>query len=160
MEATTREFKSNAFAARRNPQLQSALAKLGVGFPLKRLEAAARLPEFEDLRDRARAIKDHVLDNLDYYLERFEERVTEQGGSVHWCADAEAARAKILEICKAAGASKVKLKRDNITQNETVRAAKDFRKSTGAVCFLGNQSLRTKPNQSCIALFVYMIIVF
>ncbi len=107
MEATTREFKSNAFAARRNPQLQSALAKLGVGFPLKRLEAAARLPEFEDLRDRARAIKDHVLDNLDYYLERFEERVTEQGGSVHWCADAEAARAKILEICKAAGASTV-----------------------------------------------------
>jgi L-lactate dehydrogenase complex protein LldF len=107
MEATTREFKSNAFAARRNPQLQSALAKLGRGFPLKRLEAAARLPEFEDLRDRAREIKTHVLEHLDYYLECFEERVTEQGGHVHWCTDAQAAREKILEICRRVDAKTV-----------------------------------------------------
>jgi L-lactate dehydrogenase complex protein LldF len=107
MESTTREFKENAFEARRDPQLQDALKRLGHGFPLKRRQAAARLPEFERLRDQAREIKDHVLENLDFYLERFEERVTEQGGQVHWCTDAEAARATILEICRKAGAKTV-----------------------------------------------------
>jgi len=107
MDATSRDFKSNAFDARRDPHLQDALARLGHGFPLKRLEAAARLPEFEALRDRAREIKNHVLDNLDFYLERFEERVTEQGGKVHWCTDAQAAREKILEICRSVDAKTI-----------------------------------------------------
>ena len=72
MESKAQHFKEQAYAARRNPQLQGALAKLGYGFSLKRREAAERLPEFEALRDEARAIKDHVLENLDFYLERFD----------------------------------------------------------------------------------------
>ena len=107
MQSTTREFKENAYAARRDPQLQDALQRLGHGFPLKRLQAAGRLPEFERLRDQAREIKNHVLEHLDFYLERFEERVTEQGGHVHWATDAEAARRIILEICGKAGAKAV-----------------------------------------------------
>jgi len=107
MESTTRQFKDNARGALADAQLQDALKKLGQGFPLKRLQAAARLPEFEDLRDQAREIKNHVLDNLDFYLEAFEDKVTETGGQVHWCADADAARAKIAEICHAAGAKTV-----------------------------------------------------
>ena len=34
------------------------------------------LPEFEQLRDQARDVKNHVLAHLDYYLERFEAQVT------------------------------------------------------------------------------------
>ena len=52
----------------------------------------------------ARAIKNHVLDNLDVYLERFETKVIANGGQVHWCADAEAARQTILRICRSADA--------------------------------------------------------
>ena len=42
-----------------------------------------RLPEFEQLRDQARDVKNHVLAHLDYYLERFEAQVTAAGGQVH-----------------------------------------------------------------------------
>ena len=66
MESSAHQFKKQAYAARRDPQLQGALAKLGYGFSLKRREAAERLPEFEALRDQAREIKDHVLENLDF----------------------------------------------------------------------------------------------
>ena len=45
------------------------------GFIAKRSKAVAKLPEFDDLRDQAREIKDHVLANLDVYLERFEQAV-------------------------------------------------------------------------------------
>jgi L-lactate dehydrogenase complex protein LldF len=107
MQATTRAFVDNARHAIDDPKLQAALARFGTGFPVKRRLAVERLPEFDALRDAAVAVKDHVLAHLDFYLERFESKVTENGGQVHWCADAEAARQKILALCRAVGARSV-----------------------------------------------------
>ena len=100
MESSAGRFETNARAALGTPTLQAALAKLADGFPARRLEAAERLPEFEELRDAACAIKEHVLDHLDVYLETFERRVAANGGEVHWCRDAEEARRTILDICR------------------------------------------------------------
>ena len=105
--ATTANFNANARKALADANLQKALTKMRSGFVEKRLAAASRLPEFDALRDASRDIKDHVLANLDYYLERFEARVVEQGGQVHWCADAAEARQVILGLCQAAGAKTV-----------------------------------------------------
>ncbi len=104
MESTSATFRENASKALADAKLRDALAKLSDGFPAKRREAMARLPEFEDLRDAARDIKQHTLANLDFYLEEFEARVTEAGGTVHWCRTAAEARTVILKICKQAGA--------------------------------------------------------
>ena len=107
MEATSRAFESNSLKALADARLREALARLTDGFPARRREAIARLPEFDALRDAARSIKDHVLENLDTYLESFEARVTERGGQVHWCRDAVEARARVLEICQDANARTV-----------------------------------------------------
>ena len=107
MESTAGNFKENASAALADDKLRRALSKLSEGFPAKRLEAAGRLPEFEGLRDQARDIKRHVLANLDFYLEQFESRVVEAGGSVHWCRTAAEARSTILRISRNAGAETV-----------------------------------------------------
>ncbi len=107
MESTSRTFRENASKALADTKLRDALAKLADGFPVKRREAKARLPEFEDLRDAARDIKHHTLANLDFYLEQFETRVIEAGGTVHWCRTAAEARTAILKICKQAGARTV-----------------------------------------------------
>jgi L-lactate dehydrogenase complex protein LldF len=49
------------------------------------------LPDYQELRNRANTLKEHTLDNLDYYLEQFEANVTRNGGKVIWCEnDAEA----------------------------------------------------------------------
>jgi L-lactate dehydrogenase complex protein LldF len=102
--ATSHNFKNNAQRALGDVQLQRALGHVKKNFVERRAAAAARLPEFEVLRDHARDIKDHVLDNLDVYLERFESKVVANGGQVHWCADAEAARQTILRICRSVNA--------------------------------------------------------
>ena len=107
MHPTSLQFKQNARQALADDPLQAALAKLAVGFPVRRAEAAARMPEFESLRDSARDIKTHVLENLDYYLEAYEKKVIDAGGHVHWCRDAEEARQTILEICRKADAKTV-----------------------------------------------------
>ena len=105
--ATSTEFKQNAHRALADAGLQRALARSGTSFIARRAAAAAALPEFEALREEARAIKDHTLAHLDFYLEAFAAKVEAAGGTVHWCADAAAARATVLAICQAAGARTV-----------------------------------------------------
>ena len=81
MDVTSKTFKQNVRGALVDADLQQALAKMKVGFVGNRAAAVAKLPEFDTLRDEARAIKEHTLAHLDFYLERFEQQVTAQGGT-------------------------------------------------------------------------------
>ena len=51
------------------------------------------------MRDAGRDLKNHVLENLDYYLERFETTATEAGSVVHWASTAEEACQIIADLC-------------------------------------------------------------
>ena len=107
MRSTAATFEENAKKALADGKLRDALSRLSEGFPAKRRDAAARLPEFDALRDQARDIKNHVLAHLDFYLEAFEARVTALGGTVHWCRTGTEACDAVLAICRKAGARTV-----------------------------------------------------
>src|ERR1700675_197872 len=104
MQPTSHSFPENVRAGLADPVLQQALGLARTGFPLRRRQAIERLPEFEALRDEGRAIKDHTLAHLDFYLELYEKNVAASGGQVHWARNAEEARAAVLEICRSVGA--------------------------------------------------------
>ncbi|HET6467017.1 MAG TPA: LutB/LldF family L-lactate oxidation iron-sulfur protein [Geminicoccaceae bacterium] len=107
MEPTSLAFHEHASRALQDRQLQQALATIKTGWQAGRARAAARLPEFEALRDAGRDIKNHALAHLDLYLEAFEAKVLAQGGKVHWAEDAAQARAIVLDLCRAAKARTV-----------------------------------------------------
>jgi L-lactate dehydrogenase complex protein LldF len=100
-------FEARARDALGDPSLQTALERLRTALALTSASAAERLPEFEALREQGRRIRDRTLAHLDFYLERFEERVVRSGGEVHWARDAAEARAAILAICRRRGATRV-----------------------------------------------------
>lgn len=54
----------------------------------KRDRAVRDVPEWEELRDRAAAIKKHALSRLAEYLEQFEANAQRLGATVHWARDA------------------------------------------------------------------------
>ena len=101
------DFLSRSNQALANPALRQALENIQTHLVEGRRAAVARVPEFEQLRSRAAAIKDHVLSNLDVYLELFATQVQSAGGKVHWAVDAEEAGIRIAEICRAAKARSV-----------------------------------------------------
>ncbi|HIF10452.1 MAG TPA: iron-sulfur cluster-binding protein [Sneathiellales bacterium] len=107
MELSSRDFEEKARNALKDPDLQIALQRIEKGFGHLRIAASKGLPEFETLRDEGRDIKNHVLENLDHYLVRFEEKVLASGGQVHWCGDSDEARATILKLCRDADAKTV-----------------------------------------------------
>ena len=98
MQPESIRFKELAARALADEPLQRSMVATGPHFVLKRAKARVALPEFDELRDAARDIKNHVLAHLDIYLEKFEAQVQAAGGRVHWAATAEDARAIILKI--------------------------------------------------------------
>ncbi len=116
MQITTPNFKENAARALNDAPLQKALKNVEIGFIAKRLAAADALPEFEQLRDNARDIKDHTLAHLDLYLEEYEKKVIASGGHVHFAETAEDARTIILDICRKRNAKTVTKGKSMITE--------------------------------------------
>jgi L-lactate dehydrogenase complex protein LldF len=104
-EIKTREFKEASARAVVNPQLQIALQRAGGGFDGARREAIEELtPErWEELREEAREIKRHTLDNLDYYLDLLYDRVSANGGHVHFARDSGEANAIITDLARSRG---------------------------------------------------------
>jgi L-lactate dehydrogenase complex protein LldF len=99
MHLTSPAFKQNVRAALVDAHLQRALSHTN-NFIEKRRLAADAMPEFEQLRDRAREIKAHTLKHLDLYLAEWERRVVASGGQVHWAETAEDARSIVLSLCR------------------------------------------------------------
>jgi L-lactate dehydrogenase complex protein LldF len=100
MQPTALAFKANARKALADTNLRASLQRVQDAFAGRRAKTVALLPEFEALRDQGVAIKNHVLENLDFYLERFEAQVVARGGQVHWCRTAREARETILALCR------------------------------------------------------------
>ncbi|PZU88578.1 MAG: iron-sulfur cluster-binding protein [Shinella sp.] len=116
MQFTAPQFKENAARALHDPQLQKALKNVEQGFIAKRAAAVAALPEFDQLRDRAREIKNHTLAHLDLYLEAYERKVIAAGGHVHWAESAEDARRIVMDICRRVKAKTVTKGKSMITE--------------------------------------------
>ena len=64
----------------------------------KRDRISKSIPEWEDLRNLASGIKDHVLSKLDFYLEEFEKNARKNGIQIHWAKDAEEHNQIVLGI--------------------------------------------------------------
>jgi L-lactate dehydrogenase complex protein LldF len=105
--ALARPFGERAAAALHDRPLQEALTIATTKFIALRREAFAAFPEGEALRDRARAIKEAVLQRLDQYLEQLIDRIESRGGQVHCATTTDEARAIVVDIARRAGARTV-----------------------------------------------------
>jgi len=158
MESTSHAFKDNARAALADQTLQKALTNVKSGFIAKRAKARDRLPEFDALRDAARDIKNHTLANLDVYLERYEEKVLESGGQVHWAATAEDARRAVLDICKRVDAKVVTKGKSMISEEIALNQAMEEAGLDVVETDLGEYiiQLRNEPPSHIIAPAVHL----
>ncbi len=100
-------FGAAARAAIAQPALGRLLDDVTVRLTERRAAAVAAVPDWEALRERARAIKAATLERLDTHLEEFERQATARGARVHWAPTAEDARRIVVDIAKARGVRRV-----------------------------------------------------
>jgi L-lactate dehydrogenase complex protein LldF len=104
-------FREAVLPVLRNPMLRKNVAHATQVIQNKRAKLVAEKTDWQELRSAASAIRMHVLENLGAYLEQFEERCTAAGGVVHWAADADEARAIILNLLRQENATEaIKIK--------------------------------------------------
>ncbi len=82
----------------------------------KRDRAAVAVPDWEDLRNRAAAIKRHTLSHLDEYLAEFERNAARNGIKVHWARDAAEHNHKVLGLLRARGLNRVVKSKSMLTE--------------------------------------------
>ncbi len=78
--------------------------------------AAASLPEWELLREKAAAIKRHTLSHLADYLEQFVRNAEQQGAHVHWARDAAEHNQIVLRILQQRGITHVAKSKSMLTE--------------------------------------------
>jgi len=93
----------------------------------KRRIVVDEMPDWQQLRESGRQIKQHTMQHLDFYLEQFEENCIKAGGVVHWACDAAEARAIVVDLVKQSGSQEViKIKSmttEEISLNKGLEAA-------------------------------------
>ena len=110
-----------------NPQLRANLRHATETIREKRARVVGELPDWEELREAGKAIKEDVLAHLDEYLLQFEAAVQAAGGHVHWAVDADDANAVVVDVARSHRADEVvkvkSLTTDEIGLNEALAAA-------------------------------------
>src|SRR6478672_3408806 len=117
LRETHHEFLAASEAALADPRLQQILGQLGDTLGRRNREAWAALPNSDLIRERARAIKDQTLAELDTHLATLEASVIRQGGHVHWADDGEEACRIIVDLIQRRNATRV-VKSKSMTSEE------------------------------------------
>lgn len=123
----TPNFPAGAKQALANTQLRRNMGKATQTIRGKRAAVVNEMPDWEELREAGRALKERIVRHLDTYLLQLEAAVQAAGGHVHWARDAREANRIITDIVvhhHAREVIKVKsLTTDEIRLNEALHMA-------------------------------------
>jgi len=100
------EFTQKIHDTLADPALQLAIYTATGRLVEKRKESIApdALPDYQELRSQANAIKKHSIENLDYYLEEFQRNLEARGGKVVYCKDSTEVSDFVLSLARERGA--------------------------------------------------------
>jgi L-lactate dehydrogenase complex protein LldF len=110
-------FQTTAKIALADTQLRRNLGKATQTIRDKRASVVGEMPDWEELREAGRAIKERTLRHLDTYLLQLEASVQRAGGHVHWARDAQEANTIITAIAAEHNAREV-IKVKSLTTDE------------------------------------------
>jgi L-lactate dehydrogenase complex protein LldF len=111
-------FPQAARRALADSQLRHNLGHATHTIRAKRAAVVAEMPDWEELREAGRAVKERVMRHLDDYLLELEASVERAGGVVHWARDAEECNRLVGELVAAHGVDEV-VKSKSLTTEET-----------------------------------------
>ena len=113
----------------------------------KRDRESEALPEWQELRALASAIKEHTLTHLADYLEEFERQAVANGAHVHWAKDAAEHNQRVLELLQAGKVSTLVKSKSMLTEECDLRAYLEARDITVVETDLGEriQQLDNEP---------------
>jgi len=123
VETDSLHFLEQAAAAMSDPAAVAHRDMLARHTPQLRQHAIEEFGPFEALRQHLKRVRQHTLDNLDYYLARFELEAANNGNQVHFAGDEGELNAIVLDICREHGARLVAKGKSMVTEETGLNAS-------------------------------------
>ncbi|MFW9278436.1 LUD domain-containing protein, partial [Glaesserella parasuis] len=109
-------FKKRVDDQIHNAMMRKAVVKAQETIGANRQRMVDELGHWEEWRDAAKQIRNHVLANLDAYLYQLSEKVQQNGGKVFFAETAEEATAYIRQIALEKNAKKIVKSKSMVTE--------------------------------------------
>lgn len=116
MKTSDQNFKQRIDVQMQDSFMRESVANAQTRMFTNRQIAADKLGNWEQWREMGMDIRNHVLENLDYYLHQLSEKVQENGGHVFFAATAQEATDYIESIVKAKNAKKIVKSKSMVTE--------------------------------------------
>ena len=124
---TAKDFPVAAKLLLEDAQLRKNVRHATDVIQVKRAQVVSEQTDWQQLREAGRAIREHTLEYLDFYLKQFEQNCQRAGGQVSWARDATEAAQIIVSLVQQESASEViKIKTmtsEEIRLNEALETA-------------------------------------
>jgi L-lactate dehydrogenase complex protein LldF len=98
MQNTSLQFKKQVTIKLADVKLQDALGRLQSRFVEGRSAVIGEIADLQETRTAAAAIRDRVLNDLEHWLQQFEQQATARGAVVHWAETAKDANRIVAGI--------------------------------------------------------------
>ncbi|WP_427126792.1 LutB/LldF family L-lactate oxidation iron-sulfur protein [Priestia megaterium] len=110
------QFKKRVDDGVNNAFMRFAVSSAQERLRSRRLDAAEELGNWEEWRALGEEIRQHTLENLDYYLEQLTDNVAKRGGHVFFAQTAEEANEYIKDVARKKQAKKVVKSKSMVTE--------------------------------------------
>jgi L-lactate dehydrogenase complex protein LldF len=117
------QFKKRVDDGVNNAFMRFAVSSAQERLRSRRLDAAEELGNWEEWRAHGEEIRQHTLENLDYYLEQLTDNVAKRGGHVFFAQTAEEANEYIKDVARKKQAKKVVKSKSMVTEEIHMNAA-------------------------------------
>ncbi|MBE5100131.1 LutB/LldF family L-lactate oxidation iron-sulfur protein [Priestia aryabhattai] len=117
------QFKKRVDDGVNNAFMRFAVSSAQERLRSRRLDAAEELGNWEEWRALGEEIRQHTLENLDYYLEQLTDNVAKRGGHVFFAQTAEEANEYIKDVARKKQAKKVVKSKSMVTEEIHMNAA-------------------------------------
>jgi L-lactate dehydrogenase complex protein LldF len=117
------QFKKRVDDGVNNAFMRFAVSSAQERLRSRRLDAAEELGNWEEWRALGEEIRQHTLENLDYYLEQLTDNVAKRGGHVFFAQTAEEANEYIKDVARKKQEKKVVKSKSMVTEEIHMNAA-------------------------------------
>lgn len=122
MKIKDEPFKDRLDESLQNSFMRNAVSQAQGRFQSRKQLASDELGNWEEWRSHGEEIRQHVLDNLDYYLQQLSDNVSSRGGHVFFAATAEEATTYIKKIAREKQAKKIVKAKSMVTEEINLNA--------------------------------------
>ncbi|MFA7270640.1 MAG: LutB/LldF family L-lactate oxidation iron-sulfur protein [Sterolibacterium sp.] len=141
-------FKARAGEKLADAALQENLSKAKDRFVGMRARGMLELDDVEATREAAKALRDRVLDDLDLWLEKFEQSATRSGATVLWARDSAEICRHVVDIAHRHGVKKVAKSKSMLSEEAGLNQALEAAGIQPVETDLGEYILQINDNEA------------